>query len=126
MAQILPGIALQSDQLSTAVENARRLLQLARRPGEDTGGGDQDDLSPEQEQQQHRKPPPAALKRASERLLSRFAAAGGGGQRLGAIAPRSGKGNKRLRLLSLGADLGGSRAKVDPLPLPPKTGSQRR
>lgn len=124
--QILPGMVLQSDQLSTAVDNARRLLQLPRRrSGGDAGEGDRDELSPDQQQQQqHRRPSPTALRRASERLLLRFAARGGGGQRTGIIAPRSETGEKRARLLSLGADLRGSRAKVDPSPS--KKGVQRR
>lgn len=121
--QILPGMALQSDQLATAVDNARRLLQLPRgRPGGDAGEGDQNDPSPGQQQQG--RPPPTASKRASERLLLRFAARGGGGQRTGVTASRSGKGRKSLRLLSLGADLGGSWAKVDPSPS--SKGFQRR
>lgn len=115
--QILPGMVLQSDQLSTAVDNGRRLLQLPRRPGGDTGEGDKDELSLDHDQQ-HRRYSSAALKRASERLLLRFVAGGGGqgGQRSRAIVPRSGKGEKWSRLLSLGADLRGSRAKGDSLP----------
>ncbi|CAM9655803.1 unnamed protein product [Pylaiella littoralis] len=107
VVKVLPGMVLQSDRLSSTVDNARGVLQLPRKPSGDRGG-DKDEAFADR---QRRRPPPKTLTRASERLLSRFVA-GGGGQRACAgrvvetsrgVAPSRKKGEKRL--LSLGAQL---------------------
>ncbi|CAM9806929.1 unnamed protein product, partial [Laminaria digitata] len=90
IVQILPGLALQSDQLSTAVDNARQALQLPRAPsgsrghnsGSGSGGGGgrargevgASPSSPHRRQSPSKKP----MRRTSARLLSRFSAGGGG------------------------------------------------
>lgn len=110
--QMLPGMVLQSDHLSTAVDNARQTLQLPRaRKGERTGGKERKHSG-----HQRRRPSPKILRRASERLLTRFNA-GGGGREGGHIkeTPRgtSRKGKSDKRLLALGAELRGCWARTD-------------
>lgn len=109
--QIIPGIVLQSDQLSAAVDNARQLLQLPRSSSLNEGNrtGDMECRSPVQ--QGHCRSSSRRFRRASERLLSLFASSGGvvvTGRPSGRRKNAKDKGR-----LSLGAELRGPWSKVE-------------
>ncbi|CAN0044298.1 unnamed protein product, partial [Hapterophycus canaliculatus] len=137
VVKTLPGLALQSDHLSAAVDNARVVLQLPRN-GEaawdggmgDGEGGDKEGTSPGRQRHGRQQAAPTRVGRASRRLMSLFAAGdrggGGGGRRRrmsgtggGVISPAGmvasrGRSGEKSRILSLGAELRRSLADVDP------------
>lgn len=122
-------MALQSDQLSAAVDNARVVLQLPRNDRitredgiGDRDGGDKGETSPGRQRDGGEQPAPKTMKRASQRLLSLFAASsgggdGGGGKRQrtsgsagsvassGGMVVSRGRRGERRRILGLGAEL---------------------
>lgn len=110
--QVIPGIVLQSDQLSTAVDNARRLLQLPRSSSLNEGNrtGDMECRSPVQ-QGHRRRSSSRRFRRASERLSSLFASSGG--VVVTGRASRRKKNAKDKGRLSLGAELRGPWSKVE-------------
>lgn len=102
--QILPGMVLQSDQLSTAVDNARQVLQLPRVSGADQRHSTSSSKAASSSSSRRLGDADRNRRRqrASARLLSYFVVRGGrgGGRKMRVGA----KGTKEV-VLGLGADM---------------------
>lgn len=99
-SQILPGIVLQSDQLSSSVDNARQLLRIPRiAVNEERGNAS----LPDGRRQTSLRRSTEQKKRASMRLLARFIRHGG--QEGECDTEPLGGDNITTRALTVGAEL---------------------